>query len=164
MPDEEAAVQEPLFSDQETDSAPYLSVPSLEEREVFTTPIDPDVRTILGQIEDGSLILHPKFQRAIVWDETRQSRLIESLLLNLPIPPCFFAEDEQGTRVVVDGQQRLAAIDEFYKGSYALQGLQVLSALNGKRWSTLEPRLKQFREGARPKNRYLRRDDHSPLD
>jgi hypothetical protein len=142
MPNEEI-VQEPLFSDEEGDSAPYLSMPTLEEREVFTTPIDPDVRTILGQIEDDSLILHPQFQRAVVWDHVRQSRLIESLFLNLPIPPCFFAEDELGTRVVVDGQQRLAAIDQFYKGHYALEGLQVLSGLNGKRWTDLEPKLKR---------------------
>jgi uncharacterized protein with ParB-like and HNH nuclease domain len=67
--------------------------------------------------------------------------LIESLLLNLPIPPCFLAEDEDSTRVVVDGQQRLRSIDDFYHGRYALTGLQVLKDLNGKKWEDLPPKL-----------------------
>jgi hypothetical protein len=106
----------------------------LDDKEVYTTPSDPDVKTLLGRIEDGSLILRPKFQRASVWDDGRKSRLIESLLLNIPIPPCFLGEDEDGTRVVVDGQQRLIAIDDFYHGRYALKGLEVLADLNGKVW------------------------------
>jgi len=107
------------------------------EREVVTTPIDPDVRTILGQLKDKSLILRPDFQRLTVWERSRQSRLIESLLLNIPIPPCFFAEDPEGTRVVVDGQQRLRAIDEFCRGQYRLRGLEVRSDLNGKKWDNI---------------------------
>jgi hypothetical protein len=63
------------------------------------------------------------------------------LLLNLPIPPCFLAEDEDGTRVVVDGQQRLRSIDDFYHGRFALTGLQVLKDLNDKKWDVLPPKL-----------------------
>ncbi len=55
----------------------------------------------------------------------------------IPIPPCFLAEDEDGTRVVVDGQQRLIAIDDFYHGRYALTGLEVLAGLNGLKWADL---------------------------
>jgi len=104
---------------------------------VSAIPADPDVETLLKRIDAKQLILRPDFQRASVWDNTKKSRLIESLLLNLPIPPCFLAEDEDEVRVVVDGQQRLRSIDDFYHGRYALTGLQVLKDLNGKRWSEL---------------------------
>jgi len=137
MPDRD---EEPIFSLEEETAERESSIPIFDDKEVYTTPSDPDVKTLLGRIEDRSLILHPKFQRASVWDDKRKSRLIESLLLNLPIPPCFLAEDEDGTRVVVDGQQRLIAIDDFYHGRYALTGLEVLSDLNGSRWINLPPK------------------------
>jgi hypothetical protein len=137
MPDQD---EEQIFSAEEETAEREANLPIFDDREVYTTPSDPDVKTLLGRIEDRSLVLHPKFQRASVWDEKRKSRLIESLLLNQPIPPCFLAEDEDGTRVVVDGQQRLIAIDDFYHGRYALTGLEVLSDLNGKKWIDLPPK------------------------
>jgi hypothetical protein len=137
MPDQD---EELLFVAEEETAESETNIPSVDEREVYTTPSDPDVKTLLGRIEDHSLVLHPKFQRASVWDDKRKSRLIESLLLNLPIPPCFLAEDEDGTRVVVDGQQRLIAIDDFYHGRYALTGLEVLPDLNGNKWADLPPK------------------------
>jgi len=110
------------------------------KRELVTYPYDPPVKTIVREISDKELIVNPEFQRKSVWDRGRKSRLIESLLLNIPIPVCFFAEDEDGRKVVVDGQQRLRAIEEFISGQYALYGLQVLSDLNRKRWTDLSPR------------------------
>lgn len=135
--------EDQIFSPEEPgeDDEAYAPSYHLAEREVSTTPADPDVETILKRIEDKNLILRPDFQRASVWNETKKSRLIESLLLNLPIPPCFLAEDEDSTRVVVDGQQRLRSIDDFYHGRYKLIGLQVLKDLNGLTWSELPPKL-----------------------
>lgn len=139
MPESE---QQPFSPDeQEVDDEPYAPSYHLSEREVHTTPADPDVETLLKRIEDKHLILRPDFQRTSVWDDTKKSRLVESLLLNLPIPPCFLAEDEDGARVVVDGQQRLNSIDDYYHGRYALCGLQVLKELNGKKWAELPPKL-----------------------
>jgi hypothetical protein len=135
--------EEQIFSPEEQDENEEAYAPSyqLVEREVSTTPADPDVETILKRIEGKNLILRPDFQRTSVWTNVQKSRLIESLLLNLPIPPCFLAEDEDSTRVVVDGQQRLRSIDDFYHGRYALTGLQVLKDLNGKKWEDLPPKL-----------------------
>lgn len=139
MPEPE---QEPFSSEEQaSDDEPYAPSYQLSEREVHTTPADPDVETLLKRIEEKHLILRPDFQRTSVWDNTKKSRLVESLLLNLPVPPCFLAEDEDGTRVVVDGQQRLDSIDDFYHGRYALVGLQVLKDLNGKKWAELPPKL-----------------------
>src|SRR6185437_4575265 len=104
-----------LFALEDRDDEPYR-LTSVTERDVFTTPSDPDVETLLKRIESGELVLRPEFQRTDVWGIAKKSKLIESLLLNLPIPPCFFAEDRNGVRVVVDGQQRLRAIDDFCHG------------------------------------------------
>src|SRR5690606_18404582 len=62
-----------------------------------------------------------------------------SILLNIPIPTLFFAEDED-KKVVVDGQQRLLALKEYVENRYALRGLEVLAPLNGKRFDELTPR------------------------
>jgi uncharacterized protein with ParB-like and HNH nuclease domain len=110
------------------------------ERELLTTPYDAPVRTLLQEIEDKTLIVNPKFQRKSVWLATQKSRLIESLILNIPIPVIFLAEDEDGKRVVVDVQQRLRAIEEFKSVQYKLTGLEVLTRLNGARWSDISPR------------------------
>lgn len=110
------------------------------DRGVTTTPYDAPVRTLLDEIREKSLIVNPPFQRLSVWRRDRQSKLVESLLLNIPIPVLYFAEDDDGTRVVVDGQQRLRALEEFHAGTYALSGLEVLSTLNGQRWADLSPK------------------------
>jgi hypothetical protein len=107
------------------------------DRGVLTTPYDAPVRTLLLELQDKSLAVNPIFQRYSVWNQRKQSKLIESLLLNIPIPVLYFAEDEDGTRVVVDGQQRLRTIDEFYSGRLRLRGLQVLPSLNRMRWTDL---------------------------
>lgn len=110
------------------------------DRELITTPYDPPVKSLVEEISRKELIVNPDFQRKGVWDNTRKSRLIESLLLNIPIPVCFFAEDSDGKKVVVDGQQRLRSIAEFVSGSYKLTGLQVLNKLNTYRWIDLTPK------------------------
>ena len=136
-------LEDQIFSPEEQgdDDEAYAASYQVAEREVSTTPADPDVETILKRIEHKNLVLRPDFQRASVWSNTQKSKLIESLLLNLPIPPCFLAEDDDSVRVVVDGQQRLRSIDDFYHGRYALTGLQVLKDLNGKYWADLPPKL-----------------------
>jgi hypothetical protein len=132
-------LSEEQFSDDSGEQSYDLDDIQLD-RGVITTPYDAPVRTLVAEIADKDLIVNPKFQRQNVWGRDRQSKLIESLLLNIPIPVLYFAEDEDGTRVVVDGQQRLRAIEEFYAGRYALKKLEVLSSLNGKRWTDLTPK------------------------
>lgn len=130
--------EETAFEDEEGQQ-PYTDALDLD-RGVITTPYDAPVRTLTEEVREKVLIVNPDFQRQGVWKIDRKSKLIESLLLNIPIPVLYFAEDEDGTRVVVDGQQRLRAITEFHSGTYRLSGLQVLSALNGKSWTDLTPK------------------------
>jgi len=87
--------------------------------------------------------LRPDYQRRHRWDKVKQSRLIESLLMNAPVPPIFLYETELSRYEVMDGQQRLASIVDFYKGKLALQGLSVWSALEGRKYSELPTHLKR---------------------
>ena len=62
---------------------------------------------------DGELNVHPEFQRAFRWSDTQKSRLIESILLGIPLPSIFVAQDEDAKWDVVDGVQRLSTIFQF---------------------------------------------------
>ena len=77
-------------------------------------------------IEKGKLVLRPEFQRNFVWSLNKQSLLIESLMLKIPIPAFYFDEDETGCRTVIDGMQRLTTISRYLRGEFKLKGLQYL--------------------------------------
>lgn len=101
----------------------------------------PQIRDMIDRGE--AINLHPEYQRRLRWTTAQKSRLIESLLLNIPIPPVFFYENDAARYEVMDGQQRLNAIREFFSGSFALSGLKVLSPLNGLRYPKSPPRMKR---------------------
>ena len=63
--------------------------------------------------QDGDLKINPIYQRMFRWDITQQSALIESILLNIPIPPIYVYQNEQGKWNLIDGQQRLSTIFKF---------------------------------------------------
>lgn len=81
--------------------------------------------------------LRPEYQRRLVWDVKKRSAFIESLLLNIPIPTLFLFERELGRYEVMDGQQRINAVEDFYAGKYALKGLEKWKELNGFKHSDL---------------------------
>ena len=66
---------------------------------------------MINLYKDDELEVHPEFQRFFRWDEEQKSKLIESLLLGIPIPPIFVAQKLNGRWDVIDGQQRLSTID-----------------------------------------------------
>ncbi|WP_312144651.1 DUF262 domain-containing protein [Brevundimonas sp.] len=101
----------------------------------------PQLRDLIDRGE--VLNLRPEYQRRFRWSTAQKSRLIESLLLNIPIPPVFLYESDAARYEVMDGQQRLNAVQEFIAGDYALSGLQVLRPLNGLRYSRCPPRIKR---------------------
>ncbi len=89
------------------------------------------------------LNLRPEYQRRLVWDDRKRSLFIESLLLNVPIPPIFLYEWELGRYEVMDGQQRLNAIVDFYENGLPLKGLEKWSELNGYRYRDLPDTLQR---------------------
>ena len=81
----------------------------------------------------------PDYQRQFVWNEERQSRFIESVLLGLPIPFMFMADRSDGNLEVVDGAQRLSTLDAFLKNKLKLRQLEKLTLLQGLTYSELPP-------------------------
>lgn len=83
--------------------------------------------------EQNDIDLNPDFQRNLVWDNSRKSALIESILLGIPIPVFYFAESKTGKYHVVDGLQRLSTIKQFFNNEFALKKLEHLKEdCNGK--------------------------------
>ncbi|MCY0914897.1 GmrSD restriction endonuclease domain-containing protein [Massilia antarctica] len=85
----------------------------------------------------GRIVIDPEWQRKYVWDNKRASRLIESFLIDLPIPVIYLAINESGKYEVIDGLQRLTSVFNFFANEYALTGLEIQPDLNKKKFSDL---------------------------
>ncbi|MFA5649845.1 MAG: DUF262 domain-containing protein [Proteiniphilum sp.] len=114
-----------------------------ENSDIELNPYDPDkikVRTdkipitlLSTMIDNGDIDLNPDFQRNLVWNNFQKSRLIESILLRIPLPMFYFAEDFEGKLSVVDGLQRISTIKEFMDNKLLLRDLQYLNeSCNGR--------------------------------
>lgn len=120
---------------QERESSDDLGV---EKRKIFTDKSDPPIGALCVRYEAGDLVLDPLFQRRKVWEDSRSSRLIESLILEVPLPIFYLAEGTDGKEEVIDGQQRLSAFFRFLHNDYSLKGLKALPQLNGKYFKDLD--------------------------
>ncbi len=81
--------------------------------------------------------VRPFYQRRQRWDLQRQSQLIESFIMNIPVPPVFLYEKDFNKYEVMDGQQRITSLKSFYSGEFKLSGLEIWKELNGRTYSTL---------------------------
>lgn len=95
------------YADQEDDL-------QIDEYDITATPNDFNILTIFNFIESGAVVI-PGFQRNYVWDAKRASKLVESLILGLPVPQVFLYEERRNRFLVIDGQQRLLSIYYFMK-------------------------------------------------
>ena len=89
----------------------------MNDFQLTTTPNDFNVSTIVSFI-NSSVFKIPAFQRHYVWDIKRASKLIESLLIGLPIPQIFLYQKDKNEFLVIDGQQRLMTLYYFYNGRF----------------------------------------------
>lgn len=90
---------------------------------IFVRKDQRTVREVIGRIEKGRYVLDPDFQRDFVWSPTKQSRLIESCLMRIPLPVFYVAEAKDGKIIVVDGLQRLTTFFRFINNQFSLTGL-----------------------------------------
>ncbi|MEQ8322457.1 MAG: DUF262 domain-containing protein [Rhodospirillales bacterium] len=137
-------------SDPEIDQEDQIESEDTSREESELKPWDPmeirittksfTVREIFIQIEQGEIDLAPDFQRDFVWDVKQQTRLIESILLGIPLPAFYFNQDDLGQYQVIDGVQRLTTIKQFMSGKLLLEGkyLEYLSPANGNTYETLD--------------------------
>ena len=96
----------------------------------------------LNEIFEENYNLKPEYQRKFVWVNERKSRLIESFIINIPIPPIFLYEIEYSRYEVMDGQQRVNTILDYYNDEFSLEGLEIWKELNGKKYSELPEDIK----------------------
>ncbi len=126
-----------IVSDEEINEK-YISGEVRIVTEQARYPLD----TICTMLNSGKYQLRPDFQRRRRWERPKQSRLIESFIMNIPIPPIFLYEYEFSKYEVMDGLQRLTAIKEFYDDKFPLEGLEYWKELNGKKYSELPQEIK----------------------
>ena len=142
MKDEPALYEVDRHSDRDPDEVP------IRDRRLFTQPYDLAVQALMEQISAETMFLRPlserpQFQRRYVWSNQLASRLIESILLNVPIPPCYLSQNEEFELDVIDGQQRLFSIYRFVENQFKLTGLEVLTELAGSRFFEIPERLQR---------------------
>lgn len=120
-------------------------------RRLVIQPHDRAIVDITRMIDDGDIVLKPPYQRNYLWDtsgERRTSKLIESILLNVPIPVVYLAEEEDGTYSVIDGYQRLNTLHRYFNNKFQLIRLETLTEFNKRKYEDLEPKYQRiFKNG-----------------
>ena len=118
-------------------------------RKIYTEQGDPEIDSLHKKYRKGRLNIQPEFQRQFVWDKVKSSRLIESALLEIPIPIIYLSEEQDGKENVIDGQQRLTAFFSFIDGKFPdnkdfkLSGLKVFTELNGMKFNQISEELQE---------------------
>ena len=110
---------------------------SIESKEIRTEAVDFSFGELLNLHRDGEVIIQPEYQRLFRWSNEQRSRLIESILLRLPIPPIFLIEDDNGVLELIDGLQRTSSVLQFLdhtainQDELLLEGCDILKEING---------------------------------
>lgn len=143
------------------------------KRAVSFDSYDMAIRQIIDMVETGMIDIAPEYQRHFIWDEKRESELIESVMLGIPIPSIYMATNADGTWEVVDGVQRISTLLHFVgsetllkkigkKEPLRITGLQKLTALNALRFDEL-PQPYQFQFQTRPLRLTALNDKSDPI-
>lgn len=110
---------------------------------IFTDQGDPEIESLYNKWKRGKLVIQPDFQRQFVWDSKKSSRLIESALLDIPLPVVYISQEKDGNEYIIDGQQRLTSFFSFIDGKFPdgvdfrLSGLKVFAEYNRKHFLEL---------------------------
>ncbi|HDX4396572.1 DUF262 domain-containing protein [Enterobacter bugandensis] len=133
---------EPEYSGETFDAHPW------DPEKIRITTKHFSLREVVDQINDQDIDLSPDFQRDYVWGTQQKIRLIESILLGIPLPAFYFNQESDGSFQIVDGVQRLSTISAFMNNEYSLSSsnLEYLKDLDGKKYDDLPPlELRRFR-------------------
>lgn len=130
-----------IFPDTKEFEVEVLNIPA-EKRKLITETYDFTVSTINEYINNEHIVI-PNFQRGYVWNRTQASRLIESLIIQCPIPVIYLSQNNDETLSVIDGNQRLTSINLFLNDGFPLTGLSTYPELDGLNFSELDPRFQR---------------------
>lgn len=111
--------------------------PGYGPKDIIVNSDSYSVSDLLRMVELGDIEIAPRFQRHFVWDKTRQSRLIESIFLGLPLPAIYLSEYDDGRMTIVDGLQRISTIRDFEKNELRLCNMEYFDFFNGKSFQEL---------------------------
>lgn len=139
----------PARAERDEDADSVLDVP-LNQRRLQTETYDFTVSTIENLLKEERIVV-PDFQRKYVWNRNQASKLVESLIIQCPIPVIYLDQEDDGTLKVIDGNQRLMSIKLFLENGFRLRGLTAFPDLNGLLFRELDPRIRSHIE-----NRTLR--------
>ena len=154
--------QEELILEETIEEEQPVEIPP-ERRRVYADKSDRSIYELFRKFQRGDLILDPEFQRRYVWDNKKASLLIESVLLEVPIPVIYLAEEDNGKFTVIDGQQRLRSFFRFLNNEFKLRGLSVLSELNGKYFKDLDKEKQRKIEDTTLRVIEIRKESHSDV-
>lgn len=130
----------PVRATRAEDDEGILNVP-LNERRLQTETYDFTISTLETLLREDKIVV-PDFQRNYVWTRNQASRLIESLIIQCPIPVVYLDQEDDGTLKVIDGNQRLMSIRLFLENGFRLKGLKAFPDLNGFLFRELDPRFR----------------------
>jgi hypothetical protein len=133
------------------------------KRKLFTSAYDYSVTFINQEITQKRIILEVPFQRRYIWKDERSSRLIESLIMNVPIPPIYLAEEDDGDWLVLDGLQRLNAIHQFINNKYKLTKMEILKELEGSTYESMPPKEKREFESGMLRINVIKKESHPDI-
>lgn len=137
--EENYSQEEMIFEDQESSTDSVIGIPE-QERKIITQAYDKSVADVVRMINDKEIHLDPEYQRNYVWDNKKASMLIESIILNVPIPVIYVSQEKDDTWTVIDGLQRLTSLKKFFAGNFKLSGLDILGELNKCDINSLNPK------------------------
>ena len=127
-------VEDPLSDDEDFIAEKYAHG---EGRIVIETNREKLPGFVKALSRESYMDLRPFYQRRSRWTRDKQSLLIESFIMNIPVPPVFLYERDYNSYEVMDGQQRITALRDFYENRFSLRGLSVWPELNGKKYHSL---------------------------
>lgn len=151
---------EDIFANEDNGYA--LEIPK-ENRFLNTTSYDYSVEYLYNLIKKGKIILEVPFQRKHIWKNDKASMLIESIIMNVPIPPLYFAEEEDGKWLVLDGLQRLYSILNYYDNEFGLSKVEVLEELQKMKYKDLPPKAKSLLDDGLLRVNIIKKDSHRDI-
>jgi hypothetical protein len=132
-------VQDDADTDEEVDSNNDEINGAMDYGEIDVREDNQTIFEWARKLDRELIITDPDFQRNVVWKLSQKSQFIESVLLNIPLPPIYVNQNAQGKYILVDGLQRTTTLYEFIKGKFRLSGLIRLRKLNGHTFQSLDP-------------------------
>lgn len=131
----------------DNEDVPQSRKPGYGPKDIIVNTDSYSISDLMRMVKSEDIEIAPRFQRHFVWDKTRQSRLIESIFLGLPLPAIYLSEYDDGRMTIVDGLQRISTIRDFMDDKLRLCNMEYFDFCNGKTFSELnlpELQLRRF--------------------